>query len=126
MFGLKLCDPADPEYFETHTNASTETTRIECWKSQATGYFLAAVRVSDNAFGAASSGRSISEAVRVLADTLDKQQICGFSVGQEVYWKGQEEICTGIITKISEPQPGNYVLWFADGFSVNSKQVKPM
>ena len=57
-------------------------------------------------------------------------------VGQLVEWRGQEGMCRERIVNITEPQPGNYVLWTTiegnlsrfdpDGFPINYKQVEPV
>ncbi len=54
---------------------------------------------------------------------------CDLKIGQAVEWDGQEGICTGKITSITEPFPGCYVLWIddiAEGFPVNSSIVRPL
>lgn len=45
-------------------------------------------------------------------------------VGDVVSWRGQSETIYDSVVKVTEPEPGNYVLWFEDGFCINSKSVK--
>lgn len=41
-----------------------------------------------------------------------KRKRAKFRVGQYVSWRGQENVLfTAPIRRITEPQPGNYVLW---------------
>jgi len=55
---------------------------------------------------------------------------CEFQIGQSVEWDGQEGTCNGTIGKITEPFPGNYVLWIGDatviGVPINAAEVRPM
>lgn len=48
-----------------------------------------------------------------------------FRVGQKVSWYGQEHVkFTEAIMRITEPQPGNYVLWVGrDDYPINYQQV---
>jgi hypothetical protein len=55
---------------------------------------------------------------------------CVFQIGQPVEWDGQEGTCNGTIGNITEPFPGNYVLWIGDstviGVPINASEVRPM
>jgi hypothetical protein len=56
-----------------------------------------------------------------------------FQLDQVVYWRGQEnKLCGGPIRRITEPQPGNLVLWIEihegrfrdDLFPINHRDVE--
>jgi hypothetical protein len=59
--------------------------------------------------------------------------VCPFSIGDYVTWQGQEaKKCEERVVEITEPQPGNYVLWTTLAgsaepywlFPINAKEVE--
>jgi hypothetical protein len=44
-------------------------------------------------------------------------------VGRTVQWQGQDGVCSGIVRRVTEPQPGNFVLWLDDDFPLNHRSV---